>query len=322
MPQSTHWSIAWSDLMMTMFVLFLSMYVYKAADQDFLNRQTMEVIGGDTTEALETDRFSAVNPPIAPIAPGLPLMTGGTVKKVESLDLRDIDIDSAFSSIHDQTRIEKEVVEVPSDRVVPPQPDPSRPTIGPESGSETAPPPSRQAIRETPAVPAGISRPDMIQQIYRLSKAAAGKNGMEDFARVDLIPGNVMRITLTGDMLFAAGQAALTENSRGKLAQLAIALQSTPYMINVIGHTDNVPMYSERYPSNWELSVAQASSVARFLIEDFGMDPNQFVVSGYASYRPQVPNTTAENRQKNRRVEIIVGKRFPNPLPTDQQNQK
>ncbi len=322
MPQSTHWSIAWSDLMMTMFVLFLSMYVYKAADQDFLNRQTLEVIGGDTTEALETDRFSAVNPPIMPIAPGLPLMTGGTVKKVESVDLRDIDIDSAFSSIHDQTRIEKEVVEIPADRVVPPQPDPSRPTTAPELEAEPAQPSSRRAVKEQPAVPAGISRPDTIQEIYRLSKGASERNDMEDFARVDMIPGNILRITLTGDQLFATGQASLTENSRGKMAQLATALQSTPYMINVIGHTDNVPMYSDRYPSNWELSVAQASAVTRFLIEDFGMDPNQFVVSGYASYRPQVPNTTAENRQRNRRVEIIVGKRFPNPVPADQQNLK
>jgi chemotaxis protein MotB len=53
-----------------------------------------------------------------------------------------------------------------------------------------------------------------------------------------------------------------------------------------------------------------------------GMDPNQFVVSGYASYRPIEPNTTAENRAKNRRVEIIISKRLPNPLPATEQNLK
>ena len=85
-------------------------------------------------------------------------------------------------------------------------------------------------------------------------------------------------------------------------------------MINIVGHTDNLPMRSNRFKSNWELSVARASSVARFLIDKLDMNPNQFVVSGYSSYRPIAPNTTSENRAKNRRVEIIISKRLPNPL--------
>jgi chemotaxis protein MotB len=91
-------------------------------------------------------------------------------------------------------------------------------------------------------------------------------------------------------------------------------------MINVVGHTDNLPMRSNQFMSNWELSVARASSVARFLIDEMGMNPVQFVVSGYASYRPIAPNTTAENRAKNRRVEIIISKRLPNPLPATVEN--
>jgi chemotaxis protein MotB len=93
-------------------------------------------------------------------------------------------------------------------------------------------------------------------------------------------------------------------------------------MINIVGHTDNLPMRSNRFISNWELSVARASTVARFFIEEMDMNPNQFVVSGYSSYRPIVPNTTAENRAKNRRVEIIISKRLPNPLPVTAQNLK
>ena len=82
--------------------------------------------------------------------------------------------------------------------------------------------------------------------------------------------------------------------------------KKTPYMINIVGHTDNIPMHSERYATNWELSVARASRVARFLIEELGMNPNQFVVSGYASHRPLQPNTDTRNRAANRRVEIIA----------------
>ena len=320
MPRTTHWSVAWSDLMMTMFVLFLSMYVYKAADQDFLNRPALEIIGGDTTEALETDKFSALSPPITPIAPGLPLMTGGTVKKVESINLRDVDIDSAFSSISDQTRIEKEVVEVPADRVIPPQPEPGVTAAYQESESSPQQPSTPTVADSEPFLPIGVGKPDKLQEIYRLSRSALETNDLNSFAKVDLMVDTTMRISLMGDLLFDTGQAVMTQDSRNKLEQLATAIQTTPYMINVIGHTDNVPMYSGRYASNWELSVARASTVARFLIEDMGMNPNQFIVSGYASYRPLVPNSTAENRKLNRRVEIIISKRLPNPVPADQQN--
>jgi chemotaxis protein MotB len=294
--------------------------VYKAADQDFLNRPALEIIGGDTTEALDTDKFSAASPPIVPIAPGLPLMTGGTVKKAESINLRDVDIDSAFSSVSDQTRIEKEVVEVPADRVIPPQPEPGVMTSPEKSESSPQQPPAMAATDTGPSLPIGVGRPDKIQEIYRLSKSALESNNLSSFAAVDLIVDNTMRIILTGDLLFDTGQAVMPQESRDKLEQVATAIQTTPYMINVIGHTDNVPMYSGRYSSNWELSVARASTVARFLIEEMGMNPNQFVVSGYASYRPMVSNATAENRKKNRRVEIIISKRLPNPVPADQQN--
>lgn len=323
MPRTTHWSIAWSDLMMTMFVLFLSMYVYKAAEQDFLNRPALEVIGGDTTEALETDKFSAVNPPITALTPGLPLMTAGTVKKVESIDLRNVDIESAFSSITDKTRIEKEVVEVPSDKVIPPQPEPGviTPSEPGDSGGQQQPTATSKTDAES-ALPVVVSKPNKIQELYRLSKSALESNNLDNFAAVDLIVDNTMRIILTSDLLFDTGQAVMTEESKHKLEQLTTAIQTTPYMINVIGHTDNVPMYSDRYASNWELSVARASTVTRFLIEDMGMNPNQFVASGYASYRPLVPNTTAENRKINRRVEIIISKRLPNPVPADAQNQQ
>jgi len=317
MPNPTHWSIAWSDLMMTMFVLFLSMFIYKTANQDFLNRQGLEVVGGDTSEALEMDQFNQKGKPFDPISPSLPLMTAGTIKKADSVSLRDVDVDDAFSRVTDKTRIEKETVEVPADRVIPQQPD-QLDTAKDKSGAGGIS--GEPGGAESSALDAaGISKPDNIQEIYRLGKAALETNNLKSFAAIDLIPDSAMRIILTGDLLFETGQAAITDESRKKLEQVATSIQTTPYMINIVGHTDNVPMYSDRYPSNWELSVARASTVARFLIEEMGMNPNQFVVSGYSSYRPLVPNTTSENRSINRRVEIIISKRLPNPVAAGQE---
>ena len=91
-------------------------------------------------------------------------------------------------------------------------------------------------------------------------------------------------------------------------------------MINVIGHTDNQPMHSSRFASNWELSVVRASSVARFLIEEIEMDPTQFIVSGYGSNRPRRPNTNVINRAANRRVEIIISKRLAPAIKATSEN--
>lgn len=315
MPKPTHWSVAWSDVMMTMFVLFLSMYVYKAADQDFLNRQSLEIVGGDTTEALDSDQFSAVAPPITPIAPGVPLMTNGTIRKVESVDLRDIEVDSAFSSIGDKTRVEKEIVEIPDDRPIPQQPEPDQQQR--DAGGETAA--TSQPPAAQPGMSAGIGRPEVLYELYRSARSAVSSHNLGGIARVDMIPGTMVRLTLATDGLFTTGQAEFSEGARTRMEQLAMALQTAPYMLNVVGHTDNVPMYSERYPSNWELSLARAATVARFFIEEMGMNPNQFVVSGYGAHRPTVANTTTENRRQNRRVEIIITKRLPNRPAVNQQ---
>lgn len=329
-PAATHWSVAWSDLMMTMFVLFLSMFVYQMASDEFLEPLSQEVIGGDTTEALQSTESSGADFPFAPITPGLPLMTAGTIKKVERVPIEEFKKEAA----------EEEVVSVK-----PPQPS-KEPVLNPEipttvtndlaiiveKGEDFPPPISQEPLPIPPDTvleprplvtkePAAPSAPqDPMQNIYRLSQDTLEKNNLSSFATVDLIPDKTMRIILTGDLLFSLGNSNLSTSAQNSLYTLATVLKETPYMINVVGHTDNIPMASNRFPSNWELSVARASEVARFLIKEIEMNPAQFVVSGYASYRPVAPNNSAQNRAKNRRVEIIISKRLPKPQPASSLN--
>jgi chemotaxis protein MotB len=321
MPQPTHWSIAWSDLMMTMFVLFLSLFVYKTADNDFLRNQGLEVIGGETADALQTDQFDQAGLPFTPLTPGPPLMTAGKIRKSETLGLDDLDLDSPFTRIIEPAQPIKEIVEVPSDSGFPQYPDQLPDTVNLETTPDAVPgrPQGQYSVEPRPRDVDRTASQDNIQETYRMSKEAVETNDLKKFAAIDIIPDSAIRITLTGDELFTTGQAELTPKSSLKLAQLSSGIQSTPYIINVVGHTDNVPMYSERYASNWELSVARASRVARFLIDDMGMDPKQFVVSGYSSYRPVKPNTNTANREKNRRVEIIISKRLPNPVKANEE---
>jgi len=323
-PASTHWSVAWSDLMMTMFVLFLSMFVYQMAHDDFLEPVRQEIIGGDTTEALQSTDSSGASFPFAPISPSLPLMTAGTIKKVERVPVEELKEEVEIEQSQDEFKFNPETsIKVNNSIAIIVDKDLD---IPPPLSQQPLPIPSDTVLQPRPLIPEEPQADQMslasdpMQDIYKLSEEALNKNDLGKFATLDLVPDQTMRIILTGDLLFSLGNSDLSRSAENSLYVLATVLKGTPYMVNVVGHTDNIPMASSRFRSNWELSVARASVVARFLIDDIGMDPAQFVVSGYASYRPVVPNNSSQNRAKNRRVEIIVSKRLPKPQPATLNN--
>lgn len=323
LPRATHWSIAWSDLMMTMFILFLTMFVYQAANEEFLGKKTPEIIGGDTTEALGSMDTTGAVFPFAPIHPGIPLMTAGTIKKIERIhtDIPLSDSDSVVQEGQSEQSTDKQVntdfqtstsgqiaLMLPESSSDLPSPQNSIPFQSPEEVLEPLP------LNSTTPEPL---RDRSFQEIFVLNKDAMKDKNLDKFAAIEVIPDKTVRIILTSDLLFSLGKSELSNKAKKSLEKIAQIIRLTPYMINVVGHTDNIPMQSYRFASNWELSVARATTVTRFFIDDNGMDPTQFVVSGYSSYRPMKPNTNAANRAKNRRVEIIISKRLPKPaLPT------
>lgn len=154
-----------------------------------------------------------------------------------------------------------------------------------------------------------------IASIYNLSKSALKEDGLQNVASVELVPNKAVRILLTSDLLFDTGKADLKSGSIAVLKKVATILRKTPYMVRLVGHTDNVPIHNAHFPSNWELSSARACAVARFLINDAHIDAARFSVSGDADYQPLLPNTTAENRAVNRRVEVIITKERPAASP-------
>lgn len=118
-------------------------------------------------------------------------------------------------------------------------------------------------------------------------------------------------ITLKGAVLFDRASADLGSPSVTYLDSIAASLRGTPYKVIVEGHTDNVPIQSFLYPSNWELSAARASRVARYLI-DHGVAKDRIQVAGFAETRPVAPNDTPqgqalpENQARNRRVVVLI----------------
>ena len=116
-----------------------------------------------------------------------------------------------------------------------------------------------------------------------------------------------LEITLQDSMLFSSGDASVTESAYGLLAQIAAILREQDNPVRVEGFTDNVPIHTLRYASNWELSSARAASVVQVLIGK-GLNPEKLMAAGYGQYQPVTSNDTPEHRQKNRRVVLMVAK--------------
>ena len=112
-------------------------------------------------------------------------------------------------------------------------------------------------------------------------------------------------IDISASMLFRTGEAALQPSMLDVLRQVAVVLSKEELPIEVEGHSDDIPIATAQFPSNWELSSARASSVVRMLIDN-GVPAKRLAVVGLASNQPLVPNDSPENRAKNRRVTVTI----------------
>ncbi len=111
-------------------------------------------------------------------------------------------------------------------------------------------------------------------------------------------------ITISDVVIFPQGEAEFNPEAYPILEKMVDLLKQFPYKVRVEGHTDNVPIHTEKYPSNWELSTARAARIVRYFISR-GIPPERLSAMGFAHYRPIADNSTPEGRAKNRRVEIV-----------------
>ncbi len=232
MPKTVHWSVPWSDLMMTMFILFAIMYIYKSPTRKVLSSQKTE---RDVGRCVETG---------SPVSASL-----------------------------------------------------------------------KEGVGEST-----LTFKESISNIYDLSKRTVEARNLAEFASVDLLPDKAVRIILASDLLFDTGRADLKPKARRSLEGIAEIIRQVPYIVNVVGHTDNVPIHSDRFPTNWELSAIRACEVTRFLIEEMSIPARRFYVSGHSYYQPVDLNNTAESRAANRRVEVIITKDRPYGTPGTVEN--
>jgi chemotaxis protein MotB len=154
----------------------------------------------------------------------------------------------------------------------------------------------------------------------RQAGGAAGKSlgalkkEIESLVSTELLKGRVRTrmdsrglIVSLGEVgFFDSGSDEIKPEGRALLDTLATSLMTLDNQIRVEGHTDNVPIHSGRFPSNWELSTARATSVVSYLVSKFGLSPERLSAAGYAEFRPTASNDMEEGRARNRRVDILV----------------
>ena len=129
------------------------------------------------------------------------------------------------------------------------------------------------------------------------------KNNLKEKVSVDIGARGTV-ITLSDVILFNPGRANMNQQGQKVMEKIFTILKQFNYHMRVEGHTDNIPIHTAQYPSNWELSTARACEIVRYLIKK-GMNPQILSAEGYAEFRSLVSNNTSTGRAKNRRVEII-----------------
>ncbi|MDR1136759.1 MAG: OmpA family protein [Synergistaceae bacterium] len=151
-----------------------------------------------------------------------------------------------------------------------------------------------------------------MEQLYSSLEQYVSDNSLEGTIGLEFNGENVM-LTLKSDIWFQSGSAMVTSDMIKQARTLSALLKDNqdaehPLEIIVTGHTDNVPIRTSRYPSNWYLSMERAFNFLAVLLENKELDPGMFSARGFGEYQPIADNGTPEGRQMNRRVELMVSR--------------
>lgn len=164
---------------------------------------------------------------------------------------------------------------------------------------------NEKALEQKIKARAAAERQKRLEESARLISNALGREIKSGSVDVEIEDKKII-IRIQEKASFGSGSADLKKAFRPLLGKVANILKDSEGRIRVAGHTDNLPIYTERYRSNWELSSARAVSVVHQMMLASKIPAKRFLIEGYADTRPLVSNRTAKGRAKNRRVEIIL----------------
>lgn len=181
------------------------------------------------------------------------------------------------------------------------------PTIGSAGASNiTGTSSSKTAAKAKSAAAAAAAPKPVTKAMEKAIKDIIKKNKMEQKVHVHMEARGLVITLLSDSANYSSGSAKLRPATLAFLAQISGFLSHITNDIRVEGNTDNIPIATAEYPSNWELSSARAVVVTRFLVEQEHLDGRRLSAVGHGAFKPAVDNSTEAHRQLNRRVDIVV----------------
>ena len=155
-----------------------------------------------------------------------------------------------------------------------------------------------------------INENQQLETLQRSMERYIEQNHLQNQLSTNLLESGLL-IRIKEQALFQSGSADLVPESQKIGVVVAGLLATMPEQVLISGHTDNMPINTPQYPSNWELSNQRALNFLKYILSvNPKLDPKRFSAIGYGEYRPAAPNDTEEGRQKNRRVEIMVSRMY------------
>jgi chemotaxis protein MotB len=187
--------------------------------------------------------------------------------------------------------------------------------LGAFDAHSRTPPLSQNSSASINATPIALPLPTINIETAEETEKRLNKLFTEEIAAGQILPGSVtMHVTAEGLVIslheagfFASGSAEVRDTSIPMLLRLAAILPVGPERIE--GHTDNVPIHTTQFATNWELSTARATAITRLLLKNGHIDPANVSAAGYAEFHPITTNATESGRAQNRRVDIILLRR-------------
>ncbi|MBS1818536.1 MAG: OmpA family protein [Acidobacteria bacterium] len=168
---------------------------------------------------------------------------------------------------------------------------------------------SPDALPNAPGRIPASSGTAMLSQEQLNARVILEKDMAEDLrsGRMELLEdGRGLVLSIPEASAFGTGSADLSDTAQQAVARLAASLAKMGNSVLIEGHTDDVPIHTPRFASNWELSTARATAVVQWLVERGGIEPARLSAAGYGEYRPRVANESAQARARNRRVDVVI----------------
>jgi chemotaxis protein MotB len=160
----------------------------------------------------------------------------------------------------------------------------------------------------------GIIEEGKMNEVKRMLEKEIENKGYSDKVKVQL-NNEGLEISIQDAVLFNSGEAEVLKETSPLLIQISSMLKSLDNDIKIVGHTDNVPIRTAKFRSNWDLSSMRAVNVMNFMAGAGGISPNKFSVQAYGEFKPKYTNSTENGRAKNRRVEILIIRNYPVSTP-------